>query len=407
MLNKLIKLYQNAYSDLPAQIWMLSAALFVNRLGTMVLPFLTLYLTKTQDYSDAQAGYVISVYGIGSVVGAYAGGKLTDRVGAIRLQVVFLLASVPVYLTLPFCQTFLQLSAIVFLLSVFSEGVRPANATAITLFSTQEQRTQAYALNRMALNLGISFGPVIGGLLISISFFWIFVADAVTTAGCALLLLYFFGTKKHGDIEKVKPSEEKSKKRLPQFDRHFVNYLLLIFVTATVFFQFFTTFPLYLNENYGLNEFQIGLIYAVNTVMIVLFEMVFVSLTKSWNLVIAVGWGSFLSCIGFGILPLSTATWFCVVAMIVLTIGEMLGSPMSASWVSQRSEGKDTGAYMGWYTMSYSIAFIIGPALGGIVYEKDPATLFYSCAAIGFVVLAGFYALNRSLEAEAMASTLE
>ena len=394
---KIFKLYRDAFSGLPPQIWMLSVALFVNRLGTMVLPFLTLYLTKTQGYTDSQAGFVISIYGLGSVVGAYVGGKLTRPVGAVRLQVILLMLSVPVYLILPFCISFVQIATAVFSLSVFSEGVRPANATAITLYSTSEQRTRAFALNRMMLNLGISFGPAIGGLLNAISFFWIFVADALTTAGCGLLLFYFFGwNKKQIDEEDGDSKTEAMDGRLlsPYYDRFFWAYLVLIFTSAVVFFQFFTTHPLYLSQHYGLSEFEIGLVYAVNTVMIVMFEMVFVSLAKNWNLILSVGWGCFLSCIGFGILPLNNAVWFCVLSMIVLTIGEMLASPMSSSWVSQRSENRDTGAYMGWYTMAYSVAFIVGPAVGGIVYERDPSILFYACGVLGFFVLAGFYVLN-------------
>lgn len=404
MVTQIIAAYREAYSGLPTPIWMLSGALFINRFGTMVLPFLTLYLTKSLGFSNATAGFVVSIYGIGSVIGAYVGGRLTKPVGAIRLQVILLLMSVPIFVVIPFCTTFLSLAISVFLLSIFSEGVRPANATAITEYSSPELRTRSFALNRMALNLGISFGPAIGGLLIEFGFFWIFVADALTTACCAFALLYFFGfrTKSKFDSQATDSTatNESSNNNSPARDVNYLIYLFLTFACALVFFQFFTTYPLYLNEHYGLSEFRIGLIYAVNTIMIVFLEMLLVQRAKDWNLVLCVAWGCFLTCLGFGILPFSTAVWFCVLSAIILTIGEMLASPMSSSWVSQRSENRDTGSYMGWYTMSYSIAFIIGPAVGGLIYQSNKNMVFYLSMLVGILVLFGFLTLNKRLERE-------
>jgi len=377
---------------------MLSAALFVNRLGTMVLPFLTLYLTKSEGYSDSTAGMMVSVYGIGSVIGAYLGGKLTRPIGAIRFQVILLFISVPLFVSLPFCESIFVLAANILLLSIASEGVRPANATAISQYSSKELRTRSYALQRMALNLGVSFGPAIGGLLITFDFFWIFIADAVTTASCAVLLWYMFGLDGlRNRVDDAEVTEEQAIQS-PAKDRGFIIFLALIFLSALVFFQFYTTYPLYLTDHYGLTEFQIGLIYAVNTILIVMFEMVLVEFAKKWRLILAVGWGSFFATLGFGILPFSSAIWFCVFAMVVFTIGEMLSAPMATSWVSQRSERGDTGQYMGWYTMAYAVAFIIAPTAGGFIYEGNPHLVFYLAIAVAVVVLGGFFLLGRHLE---------
>ena len=186
----------------------------------------------------------------------------------------------------------------------------------------------------------------------------------------------------------------------PLHDVNFLIYLALTFTSALVFFQFFTTYPLYLNEYYGLKEFEIGMVYAINTVMIVFLEMLLVERAKNWNLILSVAWGSFLICLGFGVLPLSSSVWFCVLSMVVLTVGEMLHSPMSSSWVSQRSENRDTGKYMGWYTMSYSLAFIFGPVSGGWLYERDQSLVWYVAIAIGVFVFAGFLLLNARLKLE-------
>ncbi|MEM9413220.1 MAG: MFS transporter, partial [Planctomycetota bacterium] len=180
----------------------------------------------------------------------------------------------------------------------------------------------------------------------------------------------------------------------PAKDLGFICYLALVFLSAIVFFQIFTTYPLYLHTHYQLNEFQIGLVFAINTVMIVVFEMLLVQRAKNWNLLTVIGWGNFLACLGLGILPFNDAIWFCVLSMLVLTLGEMLASPMSTSWVSKRSKQGDTGRYMGWYTMAYSLAFILGPALGGLVYDYQPEFVWYGALGIAMVVWVGFYFLN-------------
>ena len=144
-----------------------------------------------------------------------------------------------------------------------------------------------------------------------------------------------------------------------------------------------------------MDEVMIGCIYAVNTVMIVLFEMILVDKANKWSMILTIGWGCFLSNIGFGILPWSTALWFCVFAMVVTTIGEMLSAPISSGWVAKRSKGRDVGAYMGMYTVTWSIAAVLGPAAGTWLYEIDRNLVFHFSIVVALLSLAGFYIFAR------------
>ncbi len=148
----------------------------------MVLPFFTLYLTSELGYQEATAGRMLSVYGLGSVFGAYLGGRLMPVIGAIRLQIVALLLSVPQFLIVPTTSSTWAIAVSVFLLAFCCDAVRPANATALTHFAPAEWRFRAFGLQRTALKLGVSFGPAIGGVLATISFVWLFVVDAGTIA---------------------------------------------------------------------------------------------------------------------------------------------------------------------------------------------------------------------------------
>ena len=416
--------YRSAYGDLPRSIWILSLALFVNRFGTMVLPFLMLYLTRERHYGAATAGYLLSVYGIGSIVGTGVAGYLVDRVGAIRLQILLLVASVPMFLVIPFCQTPGQIGIALLVLSLFSEGVRPANATAIALLTPPMHQTRAFALQRTALNLGISFGPAIGGLLTTIDFFWLFVADAATTAACVLVIIGYFGWRPIGKTDDPAPGSDvpegkgsantfgakgggtsSTRGHNPWTDVPYLVFLALMLCSALVFFQFMATYPLYMTERYGFQEYQLGFLYAVNTIVIVLFEMVLVQYVGRWSILRVIAWGGFFSCFGFGILPFGSSVAWAVVSMLVLTLGEMLASPLATGWVAARAAPTAQGRYMGLYTMTYSVASVLAPAIGGWMYAHAPWTIrgwvvngpdsiWYAGLGIAAVVVVGYLLLD-------------
>ena len=176
---------------------------------------------------------------------------------------------------------------------------------------------------------------------------------------------WYFGLGKRTNQEpESSPTKDEVNHRSPTADREYMMFLGLLLVGSIVFFQFHATYPLYLKDRYKLDEFNIGLLFAVNTTIIVLFEMVLVESVKRLPMLILVGWGCFLTCLGFGILPFSGLMTFAVLSMVVLTAGEMLSMPIATSWVSKRSVGYDTGVYMGWYSMNFAVACIVGPAVG-------------------------------------------
>lgn len=441
MIRRMIAAYRVAYGGLPREVWMLSFGLFINRFGTMVLPFLTLYLTRQLHYTAAQAGQLLSIYGIGAVIGAFLSGHLTDRIGATRLQILLLATSAPVYLLIPVCQTFEQLAIAMLVLSILAEGVRPANAAAIAQFTPRVDQTRAYGLQRMALNLGISFGPAIGGFLTQVDFVWLFIGDALTTFACAACLFAFFGLRRYADVHSATggdtdgddgrkeianqtdnqtgsqtrdahPSGDAANRsraprpRGPLRDFQFMAFLGLMLGCSVVFFQVQSTYPLYLTDYYGFDEIGVGLIFGINTIMIVVFEMLLVHAIRGWSLLRAIGWGCFLTCVGFGILPFGSTVWFCILSMVILTLGEMLSAPLSSGWIAARSSNGMQGRYMGLYTMMYSFAFVIAPAIGGWLYEQQsisflgqqtsgPHMIWYASLVLGVIILIGYYLLDH------------
>jgi predicted MFS family arabinose efflux permease len=384
---------------------MLALALLINRSGSMVLAFLVLYLTEDIGFGEAGAGRMMSIFGIGAITGAYAGGRLTNWVGPVRLQIFMLLLSAPMYLAIPMCTSWQGIATAIFLMSLFSEAVRPPNSTAIAQFTPLPLQAKAFALQRMAANLGISLGPAIGGYLADIDYFLVFVGDALSTLAGAAALIYFFGLARYS---KTMTAEQKlaiennvrMNRRSPLLDGKFLVFLGLLLFASIVFFQFFGMYPLYLRDHFGLSKPGIGKLYAVNTVLIVIFEMVLIDYIRDYDPIKVIAWGSFLSCLGFGIMPFDSSLWFCVVSMVIVTIGEMMSMPICAGWVGKRSELGDRAMYMGWFTMTYSLAVVIAPTLGGTIYEQDQDRFWYFSIAIAVTVFAGFYVLADRLRRE-------
>lgn len=391
--------YRDAFAGLSKPVWVLSAVTLVNRSGTMVLPFLTLYLTSQQQQTATQAGMALSVYGLGAVAGSYLGGWLCDVLNPITVQALSLLLTGGAFLVLKSMDSGSAIIVTLLVLSLVNEAFRPANAASLSALSTPSNRVRAFALNRLAVNLGMTVGPVVGGFLATIDYGWLFLADAVTCFLAAGLLWGFFRPKAAGEhpVEHPPTVRDGSLWR----DRPFLALFAMSTVLGMVFFQSLVTFPLTLRNQYAFAEYQIGLVLAVNTVIIVLLEMVTTHVLAQRNPLKIVGVGCFLVCLGFALLPLGSGFTFVAATVAVWTVGEMLSMPFTAAFVANRAGPKNQGRYMGMYTLSFSLACVIGPLLGTWVYQQfGPKTLWYGCGVVGVLLWAGYYGLNRVIARE-------
>ncbi|MGZ3917337.1 MAG: MFS transporter, partial [Flavisolibacter sp.] len=274
MLQASLQLYRNAYSGLSRQMWWLSFVIFINRSGTMVIPFLTVYLTH-KGYTLEQAGFVMGAFGTGAILGGYLGGRLTDRFGHFYVQVFSLILNGLLFIVLGQMRSLTQITICIFILSSLGEAFRPANSTAIANYSNESNRTRCYSLNRLAINLGWSVGPAIGGMLASISYSLLFWADGLTCILASLVLYGVFRSNKNLQPKKKK-SVERDKGPSAYRDKIFLSGMLCIYLVGVCFFQMFSILPVYFKEQVHLNEATIGWILAMNGLIIALVEMVLV-----------------------------------------------------------------------------------------------------------------------------------
>ncbi len=401
MLRRVVTSYRNAFRGVPRNVWLLSLVLLISRCGTMVLPFLSIYATRELGFTPMKVGWLLSTYGVGGIIGGLLGGWLTGRMGAIRTQIVSFGTSVPGFLLLGQARGFGEACLDLFLLSIAIEIFRPAASTATIEFCDNPgQHTRAMAVNRLAINLGMSIGPTLGGFLAVVNYQLLFWGNAAGVAAAMLLMLGLFGWRapSHSTSQGIAATGQPaavSHRRSAWRDARYLAFTVLNILAAIVFFQFLGTYPLYLNTQYQLSEVQIGILYAVNTIVIVLFELVLVNAVVNLPLMRVYAWGQLLSCLGFGLTPLAVGCSFgvgyawCIVTMLILTTGEMLSMPLGAVYAARRSTTVTRGQYMGLYAASFSIAILIAPIAGMWLYDRNPHGVWYCGLIIGGLVFPG------------------
>ena len=366
MLTKII----TPYKGLSKEVWFLSLTTLINRAGAMVIPFLSLYLTKYLDFSLSQVGWIMTFYGLGSVLGVYLGGKLTDKIGYYKVMYSSLFLTGLAFLILQYLTTFYSLCAGVFMLTVVADAFRPALWVALSDYSKEENRTRSVTLIRLAINLGFSMGPAIGGLIIaSISYQGLFWVDGITCIIAALIIIKFLYQK---DTSKEASKVSLKPKLSPYRDGQFLVFWFAMFLIGFTFMQYFSTLPLYYSQNMKMDEQQIGLLLAMNGLVIFLTEMPIVhNLEKSkihgLKIVIV---GVFLLSISFFVLNISSWIGIIIIGMLFMTFGEILGFPFSNSYALDRAQKGNQGEYMAMYSMTFSVAHILGPNIGMQLSDK-------------------------------------
>ena len=269
-MNKLYQSYLGSFTGLRKEIWLLSLITLINRAGTMVIPFLSLYLTKSLDFSLEQVGWILSFFGLGSVTGSWIGGWLTDKIGHYRTMAISLIGSSLFFVLLQVPDTFWTICLGIYLVMCVADMFRPAVFVAISAYSKPQNRTRSVTLIRLAINLGFSAGPAVGGLIIAhIGYGGLFWVDGITCLIAGLLLLKLLHPKK--SVEEVEAPITSSQSAFS--DRSYLLFIFTMILFGFIFVQYFSTMPLFYAEVHQLDEFHIGLLMGLNGLIIFLFEM--------------------------------------------------------------------------------------------------------------------------------------
>ncbi len=373
--------------NIPRNVWLISFATLINRSGTMVMPFLVLYLTKSIGVTDTAAGIALAFYGIGALFTSPVVGRLSDRLGALRLMKISLIASGIFLILFSFIKNYYGILIMILVWSIISESFRPANLSLISEESEPEQRKTSFALNRLAINLGMSIGPVIGGFLSTISFSFLFYVDGITSilAGLFLIFVHIHPSKEgkalNGNGDKSEGLETKTDStptRTSIFqDKKFLLFMIAIVPVELVFFQHLGAYPLYIVHQLNHSTSTYGLLITINTILIILTEVPLNNAMSKIDDRKLIAVGALLCAVGFGAMAISGNIWFIVATIIVWTFGEMIFFPAAASYVSKVAPQNRSGEYMGYFQMTFSFSLMFGPWFGTFIFDEFGSTILW------------------------------
>lgn len=390
-----------SFRQIPQNMWILAATTLINRSGSMVVPYLVLYLTKGVGIPLSQASLIVAAYGLGSMVASPFSGRLCDKFGAVNVMKYSLLFTAILLVLFPFFNNYYVILVMAAVLSAVNEAFRPANLTLIADIVPHEQRKTAYAVNRLAINLGFSIGPVIGGFIFAVDPHFIFYIDGLGHFAAWLYLAYHakkFETGEHYNVRSGEGTPEK-KKFQPAFrDHRYMLYLIAMFPVTLVFFQHFAMMPVYITKDLAMSEKMLGILFLVNTIIIIIVEVPLNEYLSHWSDIKSIAVGSVLTGIGFGMMAISHDFALLILTIVIWTFGEMIFFPASTNFIAQISEGKNTGEYMGYYQVLFNISFTTAAPLGTLIYEGLGAQMLWLSTFFMAMITVGLMYFLRDMD---------
>ena len=355
--------YIKTFGGLSREVWWLALVTLINRAGTMVIPFLSLYLTTDLHFSLDDVAWIMTAFGFGSMTGSWIGGQLTDKIGYYKVMILSLILSGFLFIGMQVLESFNAICIGIFLLMMVADMFRPAMFVALNAYSKPENKTRSITLIRLAINLGFSAGPAVGGLIITtMSYEGLFWVDGLSCIIAGVVLLKVLHPKKSRTLDLEVNAMPKS----AYTDKFFITFLLAMVIFGIIFLQLISTMPYFYKNGIGLTEFEIGLLMCLNGVLIFIFEMPLIKWLegKSYTKIGLMIFGMLLTCISFIFLIINPWLGFIIIGMILLTFGEMIVFPFSNSFALDRAKRGLKGEYMALYSISFSISHIFAHNIG-------------------------------------------
>ena len=402
---KPIEKAKSIYAEYPRSFWTLVVITFIDRVGgAMLFPFFALYLTRKFGVGMTEVGVLFAVFSLSGFISSTFGGALTDRLGRKGIVIFGLIASSFSAVAMGLVDVFEAFFVLALTVGILGDIAGPAHHAMVADLLPEEKRAQGYGMIRVAFNLSVTIGPAIGGLLAARSYLALFIADAIISLITAVLVWRYLPETKP-QPKAGAPQESMAGTFGGYFrvlrDLPFLLFMGACLLMALVYMNMNTTLGVYLRDAHGIPESGYGYILSLNAAMVVLFLFGITRRIEKRPPLLMMAAGTALYAIGFAMYGFVSAYVLFLLAMVIITIGEMIVAPVGQALVAKFAPEEMRGRYMAVFGYSWGIAFAIGPYLAGMILDNfDPRFLWYASGIIGALAVAGFLGLHRRVETE-------
>ncbi len=394
--------FRKIYYQFPVRFWIVVLASFIGGVGgTLLFPFFALYITQKFNVGMTTAGIILGLFSVFGLVGGMIGGALADKFGR-RILIIFGLVFGSIsMIVLGLVNQLIVLYPLAIVIGILNNVGGPAQNAMVADILPEEKRQEGFGVLRVVGNLAWIIGPTIGGLLANRSYFLLFVTNAVLS--CAVAAIFYRFVPETKPQEPAKTKEESVLQTLVGYKIALRDYAFMAFLAASilmmvVYLQAYNTLSVYLRNYHGINPQGYGFLLTSSAITVVLFQFWITRRVKQFPPFALMGVGTVLYAIGFGMFGFVSAYAFFVLAIVIITFGEMIIVPTSQALTAHFAPEEMRGRYMAVYGFSWTIPSAIGPGAAGYILDNfNPNLVWYIGGVLCLVAALGFYFLHVRL----------
>lgn len=388
--------------DFPRKFWLVVGVSFIDHVGgTMLFPFFSLYITQKFNVGMTEAGIVLGLFSIAGLFGQMIGGALTDKFGRRKLIIAGLIFSAVSTLSLGFVNNFSVLIPLAIGIGLLSDIAGPAHSAMIGDILPEHQRQEGFGIMRVVGNLAWIIGPSIGGFIAGKNFLLLFIVDSIISCVVAFLFyLLISETKPEAHPDQKAESIFQTFKGYGKVVRNsaFMAFLVAGMLMGIVYQQMYNSLSVFLRDNHGIDPSQYGFLLTSSAVVVILFQFSMTRWIKKKAPFKLMAVGTLFYMLGFSMFGLVGQYWLFVMAVIIITIGEMIVVPTQQTLAVNFAPEEMRGRYMGVFGVTWMIPATIGPGAAGVILDNlNPNLLWYIGGALCAVSAAAFYGLHLKL----------